>query len=155
VDWPQLLRARAAEYQVLRTNRSITYLARRGLDVLLRELHAAPEVLVTGSYAAHRIAPVAAPAQLLLYVPDIDTYAERWDLLATGTGANAVLLEAASGSQLERPRDVDGLRHVGYSQLVMDLLSGNGRLPEEGEVVLQWMIDIPGWRLSDLRSLRQ
>jgi glycine/D-amino acid oxidase-like deaminating enzyme len=155
VDWPQLLRARAAEYQVLRANRSITYLARRGLDVLLRELHTAPEVLVTGSYAAHRIAPVTAPAQLLLYVPDIDTYAKRWELLATGTGANVVLLKAASGSQLERPRDVDGLRHVGYSQLVMDLLSGNGRLPEEGGAVLQWMIDTPGWRLPDLKALRQ
>jgi hypothetical protein len=155
VDWPQLLRARAAEYQVLRTNRSITYQARRGLDVLLRELPAAPEVLVTGSYAAHRIAPVAAPAQLVLYVPDIDTYAKRWELLTTSTGANVVLLEAASGSQLERPRDVGGLRHVGYSQLVMDLLSGNGRLPEEGEAVLQWMIDTPGWRLPDLKALHQ
>lgn len=155
VDWPQLLRARAAEYQVLRSNRSGTYLARRGLEMLLRELYGDPEALVSGSYAAHQIAPVAVPAQLLLYVPDIKTFAKRWELLATSTGANVVLLEAATDSQLERPRTVDGLRHVGYSQLVMDLLSGNGRLPEEGEAVLQWMIDTPGWRLPDLTAVRK
>jgi hypothetical protein len=155
VKWPELLRARADEYQVLRSNRAVTYLSRRGVDPVLRDLHTTPEALVTGSYAAQRIAPVAAPAQLLLYVPDIDTYAKRWELMPASTGANVVLLEAASGSQLDRPRNVDGVGHVGYSQLVMDLLSGNGRLPEEGEAVLDWMIDTPGWRLPDLRTLRQ
>ncbi|HEX6686520.1 MAG TPA: MarR family transcriptional regulator [Candidatus Limnocylindrales bacterium] len=156
VEWPDLLRQRAAEYDLLKSNRSATFLARTGAQQLLRELSAAAdddEVTVTGSFAANRVSPVAAPAQLALYVPDIRAFARRRELTATRSGANVLLLEAASTSQLARSRLIDGVPHVGYSQLVQDLLAGNGRLPEEGEAVLDWMIDTPGWRLPGLPSM--
>lgn len=155
VDWPRLLRHRVAEYDVLRTNRAYTAVSRRPLDAVLVDLAGDPNAVVTGSFAAVHVAAIAPPAQLMLYVPDTEAAATRLQLFPASSGANVVLLQAASPAQLDRPRDVDGVRHVGYSQLVMDLLTGNGRLPEEGEAVLQWMIDTPGWRLRDLPAADQ
>lgn len=37
------------------------------------------------------------------------------------------------------PERVDDVPIVGLSQLVLDCLSGPGRLPAEGEALLEWM----------------
>lgn len=154
VRWPELVRRRASEYDLLKSNRSGTFLARTNPRALLRRIaDQSTQVTVTGSFAAEKVNPVAAPVQLSLYVPSIPDFAAQYGLMATQTGANVLLLEAASPSQLERNRLIDGVRHAGYSQLVQDLLAGNGRLPEEGEAVLEWMIDTPGWRLPGLLSI--
>lgn len=150
VRWPELLRQRASEYDLLRSNRSSAYLARSGSGALLRKLSGNADVTVTGSFAASRINQVAAPVQLVLYVPDIRAFAGEHGLLPARAGANVVLLEPGSASQLDRRRLVDGVHHAGYSQLAQDLLAGNGRLPEEGEALLDWMIDTPKWRLLHL-----
>jgi len=63
-----------------------------------------------------------------------------------------VLLTPADSSQVERTRQLDGVTHIGLSQLVMDCLAGNGRLPEEGEAVLDWMRGSDDWRLDQLPS---
>jgi MarR family len=156
VRWPELLRERSIEYDLLKSNNSATFLTRGGPEQLFRRLgqtDTAAKVTVTGSFAARTIAPVAPSAQLALYVPDIRSFANDFELLPTRSGANVLLLEAASTSQLDRSRPVDNLPHVGYSQLVQDLLGGNGRLPEEGEAILEWMIDTPGWRLPHLPEI--
>jgi len=153
VRWPELLRRRASEYDLLKSNRSGAFLARSGPRALLAKIaDRRDEVIVTGSFAAAQINQVAVPVQLSLYVPSIRAFAEQHGLIPTQTGANVLLLEAASPSQLARSRLIEGAHHAGYSQLVQDLLAGNGRLPEEGEAVLEWMIDTPGWRLPSLLS---
>jgi hypothetical protein len=152
VDWENLLRYRAREYDLLKSNLSGSFIARSGPTALLRQLGDTSAV-VTGSFAASQINPVSAPVQLALYVNSIRAFARQHDLHPTSAGANVLLLQPASASQTERMRLVDGVRHVGYSQLVQDLLSGNGRLPEEGEAVLQWMIDTPEWRLPNLAKI--
>jgi len=94
---------------------------------------------------------VVVPSQLVLYVPDAENFAQRHELMPAQQGANVVLLHAADGSQLDRPRRVAGKRQVGVSQLALDLLTGNGRLPEEGEALLEWMAVNPTeWRLPQL-----
>jgi hypothetical protein len=153
VDWQGLLRARAEHYNLLKTNRARSYLARAGANALYQRLGGSQkQVLVTGSFAATEYVRLTAPTQLVLYVPSIDAFGETFDLMPAEHGANVVLLRAADKSQLDRPRQLtDGTFHVGVSQLALDLLAGNGRLPEEGEALLDWMAaDTTAWRLSSL-----
>lgn len=150
VSWTELLRQRASEYDLLKSNTAGSYLARSGPKTVLQSLVGETDAIVTGSFAASRINPVAAPAQLALYVTNVRSFAQQHDLYPTKSGSNVLLLQPDSPSQLDRPRLVDGVLHAGYSQLVLDLLAGNGRLPEEGDAIMQWLIDNPGWRLPAL-----
>ena len=150
VDWRQLLVTRAENYSLFKSNLSRTYLARGGPNALLRALGKdnPEQVAVTGSFAAQEYVRVAAPTQLALYVRAFDEFVQRHDLIPASQGANVVLLVAADGSQLNRGRMLPaGTLHVGLSQLVQDCLAGNGRLPEEGAELLNWMADDPAtWR---------
>ncbi|WP_199515072.1 hypothetical protein [Nucisporomicrobium flavum] len=152
VDWSRLLRERARHYSLIKSNRGSGYVARAGLDRVVRDLgseavRADSQMLVTGSYAVREIVTVAAPAQLALYVPDPVTFAEEHQLLPADRGANVLLLRAAHPSQLTRARVVRGALHAGLSQVALDCLSGNGRLPEEGEALIEWMEEHTGqWR---------
>jgi hypothetical protein len=53
----------------------------------------------------------------------------------------------------ERPRLIDGVPHVALSQLAIDCLSGPGRMPAEGEAVLDYMVQTENsWRVNRLPS---
>ncbi|GGM22825.1 hypothetical protein ACFFX1_10885 [Dactylosporangium sucinum] len=156
VDWEQLLRERARSYALTSTNRARPAIARRGLPHLLDTLRAAgaSDAVVTGSTAVQRYVRIAAPAQLALYVPDFAEAAMALDLMPAERGANVLLLKPAHPSQLDRPEVGDGLRYAGISQLALDCLGGNGRLPEEGEALLAWMREhTTQWRRSGLDQL--
>jgi hypothetical protein len=157
VDWPALLRARASQYSLLGTNEYKTFIARPGANALVRRLaeQAEDQAVVTGSFAAIDFVQLAAPAQLVLYVPNIDDLAERYSLLPAKQGADVVLLRAADSSQLDRPgMTKQGAPRVGLSQLALDCLSGNGRLPEEGSALIEWMAaHVSAWREPALDDL--
>jgi hypothetical protein len=154
VDWQRLLVARAENYSLFKSNRSRTYLARGGPNALLRALGKAndEQAIVTGSFAAQEYVRVAAPTQLALYVPAFDEFAQRYDLMPAAQGANVVLLIPADNSQLTGVHmRTDGTFHVALSQLAQDCLAGNGRLPEEGTELLDWMAgNLTAWRQSQL-----
>lgn len=149
VAWQDLLRRRAETYSIFNANRVSGYLAGTGA----REATAAvrdgrlPYLAVTGSFAAAQLAPVAAPAQLVCYVaaPVVPDPALGW--LPTEQGSDVVLLEPYDPVVVKRLVIRDGLRVVAPAQLVLDTLSGNGRLPAEGEALLVWMAEHEGeWR---------
>jgi hypothetical protein len=53
-----------------------------------------------------------------------------------------------------RTRIEDGLRFAAPSQVVVDCLTGTGRMPAEGEAVLDWMLaEEPAWRVRSLQDL--
>lgn len=150
VDWRGLLRARAASYQLMRANHVAPAIARKGSARLLETLRQdGGEVLATGSIAAHAFAPTAVGGALMLYVPPgphtIDQVARDLSLLRIDQAADAdvLLLQPMSSGAMERPypERIDGIRCVGLSQLVLDCLSGPGRMPAEGEAVLEWMVE--------------
>jgi hypothetical protein len=157
VDWPALLTVAADGYQVLRNNAAGTYVAPGGPAALYERLAtaAAPRAVVTGSFAAAAVAPIAAPAQLVVYAQDPAAVLRFGRLLPAERGPDVVVLQAEDEpSQLAGTRTVDGVEHVAVSQLVMDCLGGNGRLPEEAAAVLDWMrADPPAWRLRQLPKL--
>lgn len=142
VDWAAVLLSSATRYNLLRNNEASTFIAQEGAHILYARMlvdESRPDVVVTGSFAASTMAKVAAPTQLVLYVTDPQEMRQFGRLLPTDRGADVVLLRPEDTAQVEGTRVVDGLRHVGLSQLVLDCLGGNGRLPEEGEAVLDWM----------------
>lgn len=148
VDWPALLRRRGEVVDLFRANTSRTYVAPNGAHAVFDGLSARPvgrELVVTGSFAAVQIAPIASPTLLVLYLvpggsgPRFDDVADRLGLLPADEGADVALLWPANERLVEEFRTVDGVAVVNLPQLVVDCLGGTGRMPAEGEAVLEWM----------------
>jgi hypothetical protein len=93
VDVPALLRAWADGYDVFKRDVLSTFVAMESAASALGRLVEVPtRTLVTGSFAAVRLAPVAAPSMLAVYCEDVATTAGRLGLLAADEGANVTLL---------------------------------------------------------------
>ena len=150
VDWPGLLRARAQHLDLLGRRAANGFVARQGARQALTSLAEDPPKgywAVTGSFAAAEIAPVAAPALLVIYAMDPNALVSRLDLLPADEGANVVLIRPTNHGPFDRVRTSDGITWTGFSQVVVDCLSGNGRMPAEGEAIIEWMAEHLGeWR---------
>lgn len=160
VDWPQLLRARAEHLNLLRHNPYVGMIAPNGISAVLNGLHMLSkkhnaQIAITGSYAARLVAPVSVGGQLMIYVPPgphtPDDIGDELGLLRVDKGADVLLLRAHDKVVFERTTWESGLHRVALSQLVLDCLSGPGRMPAEGEAVLARMQEDPHlWRLEQL-----
>jgi hypothetical protein len=156
VDYSSLLRRWVETYDVLKSNEARRFVApevpRKSL-LRLKSFPSPGRVAVTGSFAAGRIAPVAAPALLLAYATDIAATADALSLLPADEGANVILLcpyDEAVWSRLDRD---DGISYVAPSQAAADCLTGTGRMPAEGEALLAWMVENEeSWRVPSLRD---
>jgi hypothetical protein len=158
VDMPGLLRRWAESYDVLKSNDASTFLAPGGVNDALSQLAelSGPAVVVTGSFAAVRLAPVAAPALLIAYCNEIEALAKTLGLLPADEGANVVLLRAFDPVVWERGTEDAGLRYVAPSQAAVDCLTGTGRMPAEGEALIAWMAENePRWRLPSIADLHR
>lgn len=159
VDIAGLLRRWAETYDVFSSNDAATFLAPRGASqtlTLLAGLPEAEQTAVTGSFAAVRVAPVAAPALLAVYCDNADAIAEALDLILTDEGANVALLRPFDPVVWQRSEEQDGTRYVAPSQAAVDCLTGNGRMPAEGEALLDWMLaNEQEWRLESLAEVTQ
>ena len=155
VKWDALLRARAAAVDLFTTNSSSTFIAPTGARQLMNRLGEAVGSLdeaVSGSFAAVRLAPIAAPTLLCLYTlrPSADVALDL-SLLPADEGADVVVLQPPSASVFALSNVVDGVRWVAASQVAIDCLSGTGRMPSEGEAVLEWMAaDEARWRVGSV-----
>lgn len=164
VVWPDLLRARSEQYNLLRSNHVTLTAAPKGADAVYRQLMTQGSecrAVVTGSYAAREVAPVAVGGSLMLYVSgdpnSVDDALDEFSLLpAAGGSGNVVLLHPTSTGPFQRTRSFGASEHVGLSQLVIDCLSGTGRMPAEGEAVLSHMLDAESvWRRAPGELSRQ
>ena len=155
VDLGGLLRRWAGSYDVFETNGAQGFISAAGLDELLGGLRGDPAIAarlaITGSVAASRLAPVTAPAMLLAYCDSPADVATRLDLLESDEGANVILLQPFDPVVWERSSSVGGLRFAAPSQVTVDCLTGNGRMPAEGEALLGWMLaNETEWRAKTL-----
>jgi len=152
VDIGHLIRRWVENYDVFRANKAQRYLAPRGAATAVDQLRTLrTQSAVTGSFAARRIAPVAAPALLALYVADPRSVADALGLIPTDQGANVALLTPFDPVVWEQASLVDDVTYVAPSQAAADCLTGNGRMPAEGEALLQWMTENERlWRLDKL-----
>jgi hypothetical protein len=157
VDVPNLLRRWATSYDVFRANKVFTSIAASGWGEVLGQMaddrRIGSQAAVTGSVAATRLAPVATPAMLLAYTAEPERLARELDLLPADEGANVAFLQPFDPVVWVRSRDEAGLRFVAPSQVAVDCLTGNGRMPAEGEAVLEWMAaNEEQWRLNGLED---
>lgn len=152
-----LIRRWAESYDVLKTNEARKFVAANGANAALEQLAAGQSgarTAVTGSFAAVRFAPISAPALLLLYCEEAEQAANLLNLLPADEGANVALLTPFDQVVWQRAREDGGLRFVAPSQIAVDCLTGTGRMPAEGEALLDWMErNEPRWRAPSLDEL--
>lgn len=157
VDLVGLLRRWASSYDVFESNDAQAFIAPSGVDELLANLAdkaaAEPKLYITGSIAAARLAPVTAPAMLLAYCDAPAEVASRLGLLEADEGANVTLLRPFDPVVWQRGSSEGGLSFAAPSQIAVDCLTGNGRMPAEGEALLQWMVaNEEAWRDRSLQG---
>lgn len=152
VDVSRLLRRWAETYDVFRSNKVQRYLSPGGASTALQQLSSiAGRVAVTGSFAASRLAPVAAPALLVVYTDGPRAVAESLALIPADQGANVAILAPFDAVVWDRTSILEGVAYVAPSQAAVDCLTGNGRMPAEGDALLQWMNENErAWRLNTL-----
>jgi hypothetical protein len=152
VDVPQLLRRWAETYDVFRSNRTTRHLAPAGTATALERLKGTTaRTAVTGSFAAGRLALVAAPTLLMLYADDPSEALDALGLIPADQGANVAILQPFDPVVWDRTSGANGITYVAPSQAAVDCLTGNGRMPAEGDALVQWMADNERqWRLGRL-----
>lgn len=155
VDVPALLRAWADGYDFFKRENVSSFVAPNGAASALERLaQLSTRTVVTGSFAAVRLAPVAAPSMLAVYCEDVTATAAAIGLLAADEGANVTLLRPFDDVVWTRALTADGVAYAAPSQVAVDCLSGNGRMPAEGEALLDWMAaNEDRWRAPALADL--
>lgn len=157
VDIALLIHRWARSYDVLESNEALGFISAGSLDAILGNLAADPGLgtrnVLTGSFAARRLAPVSAPSLLLLYCDSPALLGRDLGLLRADEGADVMLLRPFDSVVFERTRIEDGLRFAAPSQVTVDCLTGTGRMPAEGQAVLDWMVaDESAWRAPSPRD---
>jgi hypothetical protein len=148
LDWAGVIRRWAKDYDISTSNRVSTYLEPHGLTALSAKLGKLKVgYAITGAFAAQRFSPVTPARLAAIYVDDVVGWSERLDLRPTESGANVWLVEPYDDVVFDRTACRDGVVCVSPTQLAVDLLTGPGRDPSEGEELLAWMKgDDHAWR---------
>lgn len=153
VEWEGVIRKATSTYSVFDSNETSTWVATSGPTRLVEDLAAgqAGEWAVTGSVAAARLAPVAGPEMAIIYTTDPERLASAGRLLPTEQGANVVLAVPYDPVVFEAVEKADGVPYVSPIQVAMDCLTGNARMPAEGEALIDWMrANEERWRRREL-----
>lgn len=142
-DWAQMLRRWSDDYGFVRSNQVSRWIAPRGLPALLGRLASAggsTRYAVSGTLAAAEWAAYAPARLAMIYTDDPHTAAEDWDLRPAEAGANVILAQPVYEVVFERPHiTAEGVVVAAPSQVVVDLMTGPGRNPNEAEELLDWM----------------
>lgn len=140
VDWQAAIRRWAEDYDQIDSNTPTRVLQPRGLPALEHKLRAMKfGYAATGALAAQRFDPIAPARLATIYVTDPSQAIDLLDLRETEAGGNVVLLEPLDPVVFDRTVERDGLRCAAPGQLAVDLLTGPGREPSQGEEMLSWM----------------
>ncbi|MDR3658497.1 MAG: hypothetical protein P4L48_23460 [Mycobacterium sp.] len=141
-DWPKLLRQWSRDYSFVRNNRTSNYIEPRGLEALQSKAANSQysQYAITGTIAAAQWAPYAPARAAMVYVDDAARAAKEWGLRPAEKGANVILAEPKydvvfRGTGTNR----EGAVIVAVEQAAVDLLTGPGRNPSEGEELISWM----------------
>ncbi|MGH3442374.1 MAG: helix-turn-helix domain-containing protein [Nitriliruptorales bacterium] len=158
-DWSELLRRRAEAVRLMDARVS-QYLApsgpRSALDAMAKPPADVDPLIVTGSFAASQYVQVAAPTLLTAYHLSLaaDELAALLGLLPTDTGGDVVLIRAQNRFPAVGAQQRGDNWFAGLTQIVVDCLSGPGRMPAEGEALLEWMAaNEDTWRVPAVDEL--
>jgi len=142
-DWTQVIRRWSDDYGFVRESRVTSWIAPRGLPYLMkriRESGASTRYAASGTLAAAEWAAYAPARLAMIYVADADEAASRWGLRPTDAGTNVMLGEPKIDVVFERSlTNEQGVVIAAPTQVVVDLMTGPGRNPNEAEELLKWM----------------
>lgn len=148
-DWAAVLRRWSDDYGFVRSNPITRWIAPRGLpDLMSKAAQTAGGYAVTGTLAAEEWAASAPARSAMIYTSDAAKMAEQWGLRSADAGANVMLAEPEIDVVFARTlTNQEGVTIAAPTQVVVDLLTGPGRAPSEGEDLLAWMQRNEGsWR---------
>ena len=94
---------------------------------------------MTGSFAASRLVWVAAPEIAVVYADDPERIASLTRLRQVRNAGNVVIARPYDQIVFERTWTRDNVVYASPAQVVVDCLTGPGRMPAEGEALLEWM----------------
>lgn len=142
-NWRALVEAWSKDYGFLRSSTTTSYIDPRGLSNFIKRAASKTNMVyaVTGSLAAAEWAPYAPAKSAMVYVDNVNQAAKAWDLRPATSGANVLLAEPESDAVFQRTTTAgaSGLTIAAPSQVAVDLLTGPGRNPSEGQELLDWM----------------
>ena len=140
LDWMNTIRRWSQDYELRKSNTVDMYLEPRGIPSLLNKLGQVElPYAITSSLAADWFSPIA-PAQIAtIFVENSGDFANEIGLRQVDTGANVALIEPFDKVVFERTMQFEELLVAAPSQVAVDLLTGPGREPSEGEELLLWM----------------
>jgi hypothetical protein len=155
VDWEAMIRQITRTYSLLDDNETTSWIAPAGPEQFLRDLSSSKlrRWAVTGSFASSRLVSVAAPEVAVVYADDPERLADTVRLRPTRTGGNVVTALPYDPIVFERTWRQDGLTFASTCQVAIDCLTGFGRMPQEGEALLDWMRrKAPKWQAASLTT---
>lgn len=139
-DWGGVLRRWADDYDLTKRRRVTRALVPRGIDAIAEGLRdTSTSYALSGSLAARRVAPEAEARLGLIYAQDTDAVLAALRARTSSGATNLLVIEPADDTPFVRSFDDEGVRYVAYSQAAVDLLAGPGRMPQEGDALLEWM----------------
>ncbi len=155
VEWEGLLRQLASSYSLLNTNATTSWIASAGPDQFIDDLIAGntKRWAITGSFAASPLVSVAAPEIAVVYAEDPERIATATRLRRVRNGGNVVIALPYDQIVFERTWTKDNAIYVSPAQAAIDCLTGPGRMPAEGDALLDWMRrKAPDWQAASLTT---
>jgi len=154
VDWLSLVEARARDYDLFESNDAQGFISPQGTAELLGKFGGRPYKAITGSFAIPQDLRVSSPSQLFIYTDDVKALSDGLRLLPADEGADVFLLRPYDYVAWDRSRRDHDLSVVAFSQLALDCMTGNGRMPAEASALTAWMqANEPTWRLPSIDEL--
>ncbi|MCC5953641.1 MAG: hypothetical protein JJU45_16230 [Acidimicrobiia bacterium] len=153
VEWEALLRQVTSSYSLLDSNEPTNWIGSAGPEQFLRDLSATPagRWAVTGSFAASELVSVAAPGIAIVLADDPERVAALTRLRSVRTGGNVVIARPYDDVVFDRTWSRNGITYASPAQLAVDCLTGPGRMPTEGEALLDWLrARAPQWQAPSL-----
>ncbi|XVU25010.1 hypothetical protein ACQPZJ_48770 [Actinoplanes sp. CA-054009] len=141
-SWEEVLRRWSDDYGFVRNSRVTRWIAPRGLEDLTRRAAETDpsQYAITGTLAAVEWASFAPARAAMVYTRNAEVTAEAWGLRPAEAGANVMLAEPEIDVPFVRSgQNAAGFQIAAPSQVVVDLMTGPGRSPQEAEELLEWM----------------
>ena len=155
VEWEAMLRQITSSYALLDANDTTSWVASGGAEQFVDDLATtnAKAWAVTGSFAASRLVSVAAPKIAVVYADDPERIADLTRLRQVKNGGNVVIGQPYDRIVFERTWTQDNVTYASVAQVAVDCLTGPGRMPAEGEALLEWMVrKAPRWQALSLTT---
>ncbi|HEY5265845.1 MAG TPA: hypothetical protein VIJ40_03440 [Acidimicrobiales bacterium] len=140
VNWMGAIRRWSEDYELRKANTVDTYLEPRGIESLLPRLsEAKSRYAITSSLAAKWFEPIAPTRTAIIYVDNSAEFASELGIRSADSGFNIALAEPYDKVVFERTMIFNEFIVASPSQIAVDLMTGFGREPSEGEELLLWM----------------